>query len=153
MAGKASVKNGKLGGRPKGRLNKKTIERQAAQDAYQQYVIKRLKPLFDAQYYLANGVSYLYRIDRHKNGSQERIEHVLLENPREIADALDTIRNHDPNGDENGNGFVYITTKPPSNQAIDSLLDRSIGKPKQSIDHTTLGEKLPVPVLGGASLP
>lgn len=36
MSGKASIENGKLGGRPAGRKNNKTVEREAARQAYQQ---------------------------------------------------------------------------------------------------------------------
>jgi len=36
-------------------------------------------------------------------------------------------------------------------KAINLLLDRLEGKPKESIDHTTLGKELPSPILGGIS--
>jgi hypothetical protein len=133
MAGITSKQNGALGGRPKNRKNNKTIEREAAREAHQQLVLENLRPLFQKQLLLAMGTTYVYRIDRHGKGSTLRIEHVLLENPREIADALDVLANHDPNGDEEGNGFVYISTKPPENRAIDSLLDRTLGKATQTI--------------------
>lgn len=133
MAGKASIQNGKKGGRPTGRKNNATIEKEAARKAYEQMVLKNLQPIFRKQLWLAMGKTYVYRIDRHGKGSTLRIEHVLLEHPREIADALDILANHDPNGDEEGNGFYYIVTKDPENRAIDSMLDRSIGKPVQKI--------------------
>lgn len=133
MAGNTSKQNGLLGGRPKGRKNNATIEKEEARKAYQQLVLQNLRPLFSSQMSLARGVSYVYRIDRHGKGSTLRIEHVLLEDAREIADALDIIENNDPNGDEEGNGFYYVTTKAPENRAIDSMLDRSIGKPAQPL--------------------
>lgn len=35
--------------------------------------------------------------------------------------------------------------------AFKELMDRAHGRPSQSIDHTTLGKKLPTPILGGAT--
>jgi hypothetical protein len=98
-------------------------------------VLKRVEPLFHSQFLLARGVVYVYRIDRHhRKGEPTRVEHVLLEEPREIADALDIIANSDPNGDDDGNGFYYVMTKPPENKAIDSLLDRALGKAAQMLE-------------------
>lgn len=132
MAGIHSVENGKKGGRPTGRKNNKTIEREAAFKAYQQMVLEQIAPLFRKQLWLAMGKTYVYRKEKHGTGASMRIEHVLLENPHEIADALDTIANHDAQDDE-AEGFVYITTTPPDNSAIKDMLDRSIGKPTQKI--------------------
>lgn len=130
MAGKTSAQNGKLGGRPKGRKSNKTLEREAVNKAWQQLVLENMRPLFRKQLWLAMGQTYVYRKEKHGTGASMRIEHVLLEEPHEIADALDTIANHDEQ-DEDANGYVYIVTKPPENRAIDSMLDRSLGKPVQ----------------------
>lgn len=132
-------------GRPTGLKNKKTLEREAARKVYEDLVRQNVKPLFDFQLSLARGVSYVYRIDRHGEGSKERVEHVLLESPQEIADALDVIANGDPNGEDGGNGFVYVTTKAPENRAIDSLLDRGIGKATQVLaTEDDEGTRLPI---------
>lgn len=117
-----------------GQKIRKTIERDAALKAYQQLVLENLKPLFRKQLWLAMGQTYVYRIDKHRTkGEATRIEHVLLDDPREIADALDILANGDSNGGDDGNGFYYIMTKPPENGAIRDMLDRSIGKPAQKI--------------------
>ncbi len=129
-----------------GQKTRKTIAREAARAAYQQLVLQNLRPLFSSQMALARGVSYVYRIDRHGKGSSLRIEHVLLEDPREIADALDIIENGDPNGDDEGHGFYYVTTKAPENRAIDSMLDRSIGKPAQPISGDP-DNRTPIPIM------
>jgi hypothetical protein len=34
---------------------------------------------------------------------------------------------------------------------LDRIADRTEGKPQQKVDHTTLGEKLPTPILAGLS--
>lgn len=141
---KTEKKNG--GRRPgsgmkKGHKTKKVLEREASRKAYEQLVLKNLKPLFYKQLLLAMGQIYVYRRDKHGTGASMRIENVLLENPREIADALDTIANNDPNWSHE-DGYVYVVTKSPENRAIDSMLDRSIGKPMQSTDITSNGEKI-----------
>jgi hypothetical protein len=116
-----------------GQKTKKTIEKEAARKAYQQMVLENLRPLFQKQMWLAMGQTYVYRVVHHGKGANLRIEHELLEEPHEIADALDVIANHDPNGDDDGNGFVYVTTKAPDNRAIDSMLDRTLDKAAQPL--------------------
>lgn len=121
-------------GKKKGSKHKKTLEREAAAKAYDQLVLAQLKPLFRKQLWLAMGQTYVFRKEKHGTGASMRIEHVLLEHPHEVADALDVIAN----GDENfpsENGYVYITTKSPENNAINSMLDRGLGKVTQKLEH------------------
>jgi hypothetical protein len=56
MAGHASVENGKLGGRPLGRRNEKTLEREAQLERFRQRVFEAFDPLINAQISLARGV-------------------------------------------------------------------------------------------------
>lgn len=131
---KTEKKNG--GKRPgsgmkKGQKTQKTLEREAQRKVYEQLAFQNLQPIFRKQLLLAMGQTYVYRKEKHGTGAATRIEHVLLENPHEIADALDVIANGDEQDEDEG--FVYITTKQPESRAIDSLLDRSIGKPSQPI--------------------
>lgn len=84
-------------GMKKGQKTTKTIEKEEARKAYQQLVLQNMRPLFDSQLALARGIAFVYRIDRHGKGSPLRIEHVLLEDPREISDASDILANGDPN--------------------------------------------------------
>lgn len=132
-------------GRRHGSKNKKTLEREAAAKLYEQMVRENLQPLFRNQLWLASGLKFVYRKEKHGTGASMRIEHVLLENPREIADALDIIANGDFQDDDEG--FVYVTTTPPENRAIDSMLDRALGKAVSKLDVTSGGEKLPTPIL------
>jgi hypothetical protein len=113
-------------GMPKGTKTKKVLEREAQLAAYQQLVFKRLKPIFEHQYSLIKGVSYLYRIDEGPNGAKE---HIIVSDPDEIGDILAQM--HD--GEDLLNGvyndkYYYITVKPPENAAIKDMLDRAIGK-------------------------
>ncbi len=59
MVGETSRRNGKKGGRPKGRKNNATLEKEAALAAFQERVRKNIEPLFDAQMTLARGCSHL----------------------------------------------------------------------------------------------
>lgn len=123
-------------GRKKGTKNAATLEREAVLAVYRQRIMVAADTLFHSQLSIARGTHSVYRIDRHGKGSTLRIEHILLEDPREIADALDILANGDPNGDEEGGGFYYITIKQPENRAIDSMLDRALGKVSQNLEHT-----------------
>jgi hypothetical protein len=50
----------------KGQKTRKTIEREAAAEAFRQLTLRNVEPLFHSQFSIARGVSYIYRIDRHK---------------------------------------------------------------------------------------
>lgn len=129
MAGKISVENGKKGGRPKGKKNKKTLEQKEALTQFQERVRKSIDPLFDAQFNLAHGCSYLYRVDEEWEGKVKKRKHVLVTDPEEIREALDAIDEGDFE-----EGYYYITTEKPENNAIRDMLDRTFGKPKQSME-------------------
>lgn len=128
-------------GRRTGSRNKKTLVQEAERKAFVQLALENLRPIFRKQLLLAMGQTFVYRKEYHGKGATLRIEHVLLEKPHEIADALDTIANNDfqdPEGE-----YVYISTKSPENRALDSILDRSIGKPATPISGVK-GEPLEV---------
>lgn len=49
MAGKASIENGKLGGRPKGTKSYKTIAKENAREAYLDFMVNELPEIFAVQ--------------------------------------------------------------------------------------------------------
>lgn len=116
------------GGRPPGKKNPATIERAAAREQYRQLVLQRLKPLFDHQWSLVRGISYMYRIEERKGGARE---HVIVTDPDEIGDILSQMDDGEP-GVYNDQ-YYYITVRPPDNKSIDSMLDRAIDKPTQPL--------------------
>lgn len=138
--------NGKKGGRPKGRKNDATIEKEIARKAYEQWVLNKLDPLFQRQLLAALGVVFIYRKEHHGTGASKRIEHVQLTEDYEIADALDRIANNE-NGFSADDGFCYIMAKAPDTRAIDSMLNRSIGPAAQKIEHSG-PDGGPIPVQG-----
>lgn len=133
MAGAASRINGKKGGRPKGILNKKTIEEKIAYEELRQKVLRSLNNILNSQLLIAQGETYIYKIveDKDSKGKVIAKYHQLVDDPYEIASALNALENGIQNG-SNGT-FYYATTKRPDNKAIDSLVDRVFGKARQNI--------------------
>jgi hypothetical protein len=105
-------------------MEAKTVERMAVIEAYRDRVAQNADRLFNYQMTLARGVSYLYRMDKDKDGSEKA---VLIEEQDEIVAYLD--------GNTDGK-YYFISTDKPDNRAIDSMLDRAFGKAPQKLEHT-----------------
>lgn len=120
-------------GRKEGSKNKATLEKQAVIDAFNQRVMAKADDLFNAQYKLAVGSQKVFRIDEKKGkGGDVKREHVWVTDANEIKALLDE---HDgSNGDVDGS-YYYFQTVIPDNRALDSLLNRTLGKPKDTIEH------------------
>lgn len=136
---KKAKKGGKQpgAGRPKGMKNKATLEKEDFLKAFQEGVQRRTLGLLNAQSFLAHGTLKVFRIDTKtvgsgKNAKRIREKPVLVENDEEIIAALDYAfaEGDSPNDDDT---YYFISTKDPDNQAINSLLDRTFGKPKEQI--------------------
>lgn len=113
-------------GRPKGKLSPQTYDKIRVLEQYKQKVMKVADKLFKSQLHLADGISYLYKITTFKNGSKSR--------PELITDQL-TIEAYLTGDLENEKDeYYYITTEPPDNRAIDSMLDRTFGKATQVVE-------------------
>jgi hypothetical protein len=142
------------GGRPKGRKNRRTIEREQAKREMDARTFNNIHPLYDAKMTLALGQKFLYRIDKKwiqkgKSGYWVDKPAVIVTDPQEIAEYLDGLLNK--GGD--GASYHYITTKEPSIQAIDSLMDSAFGKPKTE-DFTAMPAwMVPVIVMEGPARP
>lgn len=120
-------------GKPKGSMNKKTVERKQAEEMMRQMILKKLTPIVNAQIQLAQGCTYLYRIDEILEDKKKTRKHVLVEDPREIEEIMNAT---DGEAGSVGDNYYYLTTKSPENKAIDSLVDRVFGKAKQSMEIT-----------------
>jgi hypothetical protein len=119
-------------GRPKGKLNKVNEQRQKAKERFIARVNKMTDELFNAQATIAQGASYLYRVDKDSDGHNLPAE--LVTDPKEIKKYIDD--------DLDSDSYYYITTERPDNRALDSMLNRAFGKPEEHIDLTSLGERL-----------
>jgi hypothetical protein len=85
--------NGMKGGRPPGRKNQATLEREAALARFQERVRKSIDPLFDSQMTIARGCSYLFRVKKSKH-KDEKPE--LVKDVEEIQGYLEGEFDEDP---------------------------------------------------------
>jgi len=140
--------NGKKGGRPPGKKTERIIQRDAVLKAYRDRIAGLANDLLNSQLTLARGQTYLYKIEKEilkdKKGNVIKIQRKkpqLVTNTTEIEDFLE-------NKIENGEyedpeaTYYFLTTKDPDGQTITALLDRTFGKPTQSVDVTSDGEKI-----------
>lgn len=111
----------------------------AVQEAFNQRVLEHADELFNAQLKLAVGSQRVFRIDEVRDGRTVKREHVLVTSPKEIKDLLDSRDGDD--GEFNGK-YYYFQDVPPDNRALESLLNRTLGKAKESVDVTSNGETL-----------
>jgi hypothetical protein len=138
MAGEASRRNGAKGGRPKGRKDTQTIEREAVLKAYRERVCQQAQRLLDAEMTVAQGCSFLYKKPKEsKKGEARKSERVT--NPETIRAFLDGELEDD--ADE----FFYIVTERPDTLTIRNMLDRTFDKPAQRVEMTD-GEGNAVPM-------
>lgn len=119
-------------GKPVRAKSNRALEKERAVKLIDRYVRKNLMKLLRAQTIPALGQHFIYRIDEEKDTKGKVIgkKHVLVEDPHEIANALDQI---EAGGDHEDEKYYYVTTKEPDFRAADALLNRSLGKPKETI--------------------
>lgn len=124
MPGDASRKNGAKGGRPKGRKNNSTLEREAVAAEVRQRIMRNADRLVTAQLSVAEGCSFLCRKEK---GGKYSI----------VKDEVSILRFL--NGELDPDMFEYIHTERPNNFAIQDMLNRALGKPVEQIDHKHVG--------------
>lgn len=120
-------------GRPKGSHDKATLEKQKVAEAFNQRVMVKADALFNAQLSLAVGSQKVFRINETGEGSKAKREHVLVTDPDEIKALLDE---HDGSAGVVDGVFYYFTTVTPDNKAIDSMLNRTLGKAMEKREHS-----------------
>ncbi len=131
-------------GMPKGKKTTKIIARELELQYIKDRVAAAKSKLLDSQLTLASGVSFLFKIEktkitRPKGGISYKPERPkLVTNQFEIEEYLAGLIQEGDNEDEYHPAatYYYITTEKPDNSAIDSLLDRTVGKPKQITEMT-----------------
>lgn len=116
-------------GRPKGSLSPKTLQRERTLAELRKMIAAKADVLFRAQMAVACGLSFLFRIDVDEEGKRKKAEHVTCES--EIKEYFEL---HHGEPGEMGKAFYYVTTIKPDNQAIDSLLNRTFGRPKETVE-------------------
>lgn len=114
------------GGRKKGQLAQATLDKMKVKKNLDQRFLRATDKIANAQIALASGLSFLYRVHTDKKGVRSKPE--LITSQSDIESYLEGSFEHDESD------YYYITTKEPSNQAIDSILNRVHGKPTESLD-------------------
>jgi len=110
------------------------VEQRAIEAAFHQRILGAVDRLFNSQITLAEGRSYLFRIDEVGEGKEKKRRHVLVTDPTEIAKYLDGQLDGVEPG-ETGD-YYYLQTKDPDNRSIDSMLDRVFGRAQQKVELT-----------------
>lgn len=126
-------------GRPPGKLSQKTLDQMKVKEAFNQRVMKHANDLFNAQLSLATGANVLMvKVkERDSDGKVKRVYHEQVTDPELIKQYLD---NEDGLGDyddiNDQDHFYYMQVKPPDNKALDSLLNRALGKAPDKLEIT-----------------
>lgn len=123
-------------GRKPGGMNKTTIESLRAKQAFIARVNKNVDRLFNSQLDLALGEKYLMVIKTVGKGAKARRETTIVDDPETIK------RFFDGDLEDTETEYYFMTTKAANNIALDSLLNRSFGKPKESLDLTSGDEPI-----------
>lgn len=120
-------------GRKPGSKTKKTLEKQAIQEAFNQRVMAQADALFNAQLALAVGSVKVFRVDEEEddNGKTKRV-HTLVTNTDEIKKVLDETEG---TAGMVGESYYFVSDVMPQNTAVESMLNRTLGKPKESVEH------------------
>lgn len=121
-------------GRKVGSKSKATLEQQKVLEAFNQRVMAKADALFNAQLTLAVGSMKVFRIDEEEgdNGKKKRV-HVHVTDADEIKALLDE---HDGSPGVVDGVYYYFTDVQPDNKAIDSMLNRALGRPKETVQHS-----------------
>lgn len=108
--------------------------------AFDQRVMGKANNLFNAQASIALGTSYLFRVDKYEvkigKGETEfrKKPAVIVTDPNEIKDYVDFVANGGVYNEEDETEYYYIHTAKPDNNAIDSMLNRTFGRAKETIE-------------------
>lgn len=134
-------------GRPKGSLNKTTLEAMEVKREYLDRVRRNADKLFNAQLSLATGTQMLFVIHTDAKGGRRK--------PELVTDVNIISRFLDENGGQDGvmemgehaddsrvEDYFFVTTKVPDSKTISDMLDRAFGKADATLDVTSNGQTI-----------
>lgn len=127
-------------GRPKGRLNKTTLEAMEVKREYLDKVRRNADQLFNAQFSVAKGTQMLFVIKTDSKGNRRKPE--IVTDPEIISNFLEENEGMDGSLGSDDSEYFFLTTRSPDSRTISDMLDRAIGKPEQQLDLTTKGESI-----------
>ncbi len=138
-------------GKKPGTKTAKVLDREETLRQWREKASERAMFLLDKQTHLAAGQTFLYRIDKERIGKNiyRAKRPVLVTNESEIHQYIDDLVAGTIDGDIDdetnpGASFYFMTAKEPSNQAIDSMMDRTFGRAKQG--DLDVNVRLPQPI-------
>ncbi len=117
-------------GKPVGTKNRETLTKEAIAAGVRQRIMQNADKLLTAQFTKAFGSVQIFQVI--KKG--EKYEHEIVTDATVIKEVLDEGQGMNCTTDR---GFFIVTEIPPETKAIDSMLDRALGKAAQSIEITT----------------
>lgn len=136
-------------GRKPGKLNKKTLEAMAVKEEYLSRVRNSADRLFNAQISLATGTQMLFVIKTDSKGRRRKPE--LVTDIDTISRFLD--ENEGASGTlDDDSEYYFMTTNAPDSRTISDMLDRSMGKPEQSMKFEDVSDKRPLQGLSAEEL-
>jgi len=121
------VSGNNAGGRKFGAKNKVTIVRERAYEEHQQAILKELVELRSAHFSVAKGTTIVLARDwiKNKQGKQERLgRFTRITDPNEIEEMV-------AGENEEGETYHIISTQDPNPKALEDLINRVFGKPKE----------------------
>lgn len=125
-------------GRKPGGYNQKTLDQMKVKEAVNQRIMNWADRLINAQMSLAVGEQVLMvRVkDRNSEGKVTRVYHEVVEDIELIKQYLDYSEGspgaaESPHDEDH---YYYLTTRPANNQALDSLLNRALGKAPDKLE-------------------
>lgn len=125
-------------GRPKGKLNKSTLEAMAVKKKYLQRIRKNADRLFNAQFSLATGTQMLFVIHTDSKGRRGKPELVtdvdIISRFLDENEGMDgSMKINDYSEGSACDDYFFLTTKLPDSKTITDMLDRALGKPDQKL--------------------
>lgn len=109
---------------------KKTIDKEIALEELRQTVLKEIKPMLRSAVSNATGLTVMFQKKKVKNKKTNKFERTGDLIRVTDADRVEELLKGNCLGDD----WYYITTKDPNIQALNTLLDRTFGKAKESLE-------------------
>lgn len=120
----------KMGGRKTGSKNKKTIAKEKAYEDHQQAILKELKELRSAHFAVAKGTQVIVARDLlWDDKKKKKIRKGRFVRLTQSDQILDVINNY-----EEGEDYYMIFTQDPNPKALEDLINRVFGRPKEQLD-------------------
>lgn len=120
-------------GMKKGTITKPRLEKLAIKRAFDKRVMEHADRLFNAQLNLAVGEQVLMVRTTSGEGKTRKVKYEQVTDLETIKQFLDEA-DGSPTTLGNDESWYYLVTKPANNMAIDSLLNRGLGKPTEKIE-------------------